>query len=274
MTWSNRAEKKIKKLELGILKKKILMNIIVEKYAWRACIYGYVQRSITIFAPLLGIINLLVKDQYKLDVIYTVISILVACLSEVKNLVEFDEIRDTAKSQSVKYQQLYTRIERERERLIKQPEEDFIYQKRERFLDIEQNDPESSPDIYEKFQSVCKKLGIPYDENIEEIKRLLEEEVITIVVDETHADEDEKNSHNDSVVISSNLDVSVSENDEPVSHTKTVRERVMSDEKDRKSFKESIVNFNVQTDNEQAFNNIKNVMYRSDDALNTDDLFD
>lgn len=173
--WSNTTHRIIKDLEKKILKKKIMLNFIVDQYAWWDKAYRYLQLFIAIVTPIFGIIESLTESSEGTRVISIVMSCIVAVLIKFKDFINYDKIHDSAKKQTIKYSQLYTKINREKSKPAhkRQEEADFLYIINKEYDIIEINDPEMTLDDKVKFKNLCKELNIPHDEDLDTLLILL-----------------------------------------------------------------------------------------------------
>lgn len=173
--WSNATHRIIKDLEKKILKKKIMLNFIVDQYAWWDKAYRYLQLFIAIGTPIFGIIESLTESSEGTRVISIVMSCIVAVLIKFKDFINYDKIHDSAKKQTIKYSQLYTKINREKSKPAhkRQEEADFLYIINKEYDIIEINDPELTLDDKVKFKNLCKELNIPHDEDLDTLLILL-----------------------------------------------------------------------------------------------------
>jgi hypothetical protein len=173
--WSEHGHKTIRKIMRDILKRKIMLNFIIDSYSWWDRTYRYGHITIATLAPLVGLINIAIESSGALNVINLVLSCVVAGMVKFKEYIKFSEIRDIAKSQTIKYTQLFERIGREsiKPNAKKQPEDEFIYWINREFTHIEMVDPELSPNEKTKFLAVCKVNGIIYDDDMDLLHELL-----------------------------------------------------------------------------------------------------
>lgn len=176
--WSSDGKKVIRELKTEILKKKIMLNLLVERYEWWDRTYRWAHITVATFAPLIGLYESFVSTLNWGREFTIIIGCLVAGMLKMKEYVVFDKIHDVANQQTVKYTQLFERIEKEKRKPPdrKQKEEEFIYWINREFSHIEMNDPEMSHRDKIKFQKLCEDNGIPYDEDMDAIQELLKQD--------------------------------------------------------------------------------------------------
>ena len=186
--WSPNAFTKIKEIKKTILKKKIMLNFIIDSYAWWDRAYRWGHITVATLSPFFGVITIAAEDSSTMKVITIIVSAVAAGMLKFKEYIKFGELRDTAKQQTVKYSQLFERIEREmiKPDIKKQSEDEFIYWINREFSQVELSDPELSYSDKQKFLALCKLQNIPYDEDLDALQILMKEtadDLVEIVVD-------------------------------------------------------------------------------------------
>lgn len=178
--------KTINEIKKAILRKKIILSIIIDSYSKYDKIYRYVHLFLALTAPVIAFINQLVSgsaEQVKTTTL--IISAIVAGMIKIKDYLKFDKTKENAKQQTIKYGQLFQRIDRE----IRKPDdkrqniEDFIYWINREFTNLEISDPELPNSLKDAYIALCKEKNIPYDEDIAVLTNLIQSEVVNVVVD-------------------------------------------------------------------------------------------
>ena len=178
--------KTINEIKKAILRKKIILSIIIDSYSKYDKIYRYVHLFLALTAPIIAFINQLVSgsaEQVKTTTL--IISSIVAGMIKIKDYLKFDKTKENAKQQTIKYGQLFQRIDRE----IRKPDdkrqntEDFIYWINREFTNLEISDPELPNSLKDAYVALCKEKNIPYDEDIAILTNLIQSEVVNVVVD-------------------------------------------------------------------------------------------
>ena len=172
MSWSVSAISAINDIKKNILKKKVLLNIIIESYSWYDKAVKYVHMFLAVATPVVIYVDqITASDQSSTAAI--VVSAVVAGMIKLKEYLKFTKTKDQAKQQTVKYQQLFQRIEREmRKNDGKQNEEDFISWVNRELSIIEIDDPDVPQSLKKIFIATCQEKGIPYDEDLEALSEL------------------------------------------------------------------------------------------------------
>ena len=172
MKWSDTATKKIDELSKSILLKKIMLGFVINSYATHDKLFRYIHFLLALLTPLLAILN----DYAGSSNIFTIIfSVIVAGMIKIKEYITYDKVRDSAKSQMIKYTQLLTTIENESGKSDTQiqAEADFLYLIRREYTMIEVDDPELTLSEQIKFHQYCKDKNIPFEEDIDKIKKII-----------------------------------------------------------------------------------------------------
>jgi hypothetical protein len=182
--WSNYAIKKIKETKKLILHKKIMMSFIVENYSFIDKIIKY---TLIISATMPIILNLIISflekintnDNNSINITIIILNLIVVGLIKFKEMSKFDKLKDLGKDQSIKYTQLYDKLERELvNRESKLSENEFLYWLSREYGNIELNDPDISFSLKSKFIENCKKKGIIIDDDYKILQDLLNEKTI------------------------------------------------------------------------------------------------
>lgn len=183
--WTKSGLVTINNIKKSILKKKILLNIIIDSYSKYDKIFRYCHITIATITPLLLVISKIVQEFTNDDENATLIlSSIVAIMIKVKDYLKFDKIKDTAKQQTIKYEQLFQRIEREMMKPVdkRQNEEELIYWINREYSNIEMTDPDISRSIKDKYIHFCKDNNIPYNEDLNVLQELITS-TVEIVID-------------------------------------------------------------------------------------------
>jgi len=175
--WSNTTQIKIREIKKAILKKKLMLSFIIDSYAWWDRTYRWGHISIAVLSPIFNLITVAADSSGSLKILTIIISALVAGMVKFKDYIKFGELRDMAKQQTIKYSQLYERIEREliKPNNKKQSEDEFIYWINREYSQIELLDPELNYSDKKKFIKLCKMKNIPIDEDLETLQSLLQQ---------------------------------------------------------------------------------------------------
>lgn len=182
--WSPVVKNKIHEIKTTILKRKVALNFIIDSYGWWDKAYRWAHMSIAVIGPFIAVLNASTENNEAMKVINIVSGCIVAGMIKAKEYILFDKIRDMAKEQTTKYSQLYDRIEREMIKPIdkRQTEDDFIYWINREFSHIEVADPELSYSDREKVKKLFDSLNIPFDEDIDALKLLLQQDPTKIEI--------------------------------------------------------------------------------------------
>ena len=181
MEWTANCILTINDTKKIILKKKVLLNIIIESYSAYDTIFRYIHLIIALASPFVGILNNVIPDGVENATnVMVVLSSIAASMIKIKEYLKFDKLKDLAKQQTVKYQQLFQRIEREMRKPTnsRQNEEDFISWITRELTIIEVDDPDISQTIRDKYIKLCKDRNIPYtDEDLDALGDLFKNTV-------------------------------------------------------------------------------------------------
>jgi hypothetical protein len=182
--WSNYTIKKIKETKKLLLHKKIMMSFIIDNYSFIDKILKY---TLIISASLPILLNIIISflekintnDNNTINIIIIILNTIVIGLIKIKEMSKFDKIKDIGKDQSIKYTQLYDKIEREMiNKESRLSENEFLYWINREYGSIELNDPEISFTLKAKFFEECKKKNIPIQDDYKMLQDLLNEKTI------------------------------------------------------------------------------------------------
>ena len=166
MDWSASGYKCINDIKKTILKKKIKLSFIINNYSLKDKIFKYAHIILAIATPVCALVEELTNAVQGSTLI---LSLLVASMIKLRSHLKYSKIHSIAKEQTIKYKQLYDRIESE---LIKpatkrQAEDDFIYWIIREHNNIEMTDPELTSSDLLAFKKICIEKKIPYDEDLQ-----------------------------------------------------------------------------------------------------------
>ena len=167
----------------SILRKKIMLNIIITSYSKYDKIFRYIHMFLALATPLMVLISQMVSDSMgKVETPSIVISSIVAGMIKLKDYLKFDNTKENAKQQTVKYGQLFQRIDREIRKPVdkRQHEDEFIYWVNREFIHLELNDPDLPHSLKDDYIALCKDKNIPYDEDIEILTNMIQVERSTM----------------------------------------------------------------------------------------------
>jgi hypothetical protein len=207
---------KIRDVKKTILKKKVMMNFIIDNHSLWDRVYKLVAVLVTAATPVVLLVANVTGTGVNIAAL--VLSMMSAFLNGIENYVTYGKLRDIAKSQNIKYTLLFDKIERE---MIKPnnkrtTEDDLLYWISRELTNIEILDPELKYDDKQKFHKLCKDKGIPYDEDLNELEKMIAE--------------DNKNAPLTQIVVANPL---------PIADT---RARALSDDRDLDLLKKGIKN--------------------------------
>lgn len=166
-----------------IIKKKILLNIVLDSYATSDKIFKYIHTALAITAPTIGFIDQIVG--HSIDPNGTVILVcsgLVACMVRAKDFLAYDKIKDQTKQQLVKYNSLLQRIlvNADKSPESKIPEDILLNEVRSQFTQLELSDPDISRKLYLRYKKYCLDNGVVVEDDIQELKSIEVERVIDV----------------------------------------------------------------------------------------------
>lgn len=288
--WTESGKQQIIDLKKMIVKKKIMLGFMIDDYSLLDRRFRYVHTALATSIPLISFINEMVTGNTDQTAMVTlVLSGIVAGMIKIKDTLKFGKIVVIAQQQTVKYKQLYQRIEREmnKHESKRESEESFIYWVNREYNNIEMADPELTHNMKKKFIELCKAKGIPYDEDMEALNNLLgdvtqeltqvvvhkaTEELANAVVTYADVERETKKEVKEEVKeakLSSNVTVVEEEKKEkttekttPEQHQRrmsTIRIRSTSDEVDRKQYKETMKAFNPTEDMQWALDRLTDI---------------
>lgn len=271
MSWSEGVIDAIKDTKKTILKKKVILNIIIESYSWYDRIFRYSHMTLALVAPIISFLDQMINDTVEnTSTAVLVLSSIVAGMIKLKDYLKFDKLKDQAKQQTIKYQQLYQRIDREmrKSESIRQNGEEFISWITRELSIIEIDDPDLPQSLKEKYIQLCQARGIPYDEDLEALGELFATKV-QIAVEQAV---DKTTSQPVSMV---NLPAKDSKDDskdpkdpqddhkdpiDPKTMYKTIRkQRSLSDEADKQEYREKVKTLNTAQDLNWAIERLNNL---------------
>jgi hypothetical protein len=178
-SWSNITVQQIKLLKKAILKKKIMLGFVIDSYSKYDKIFRYLHILLAVCVFGLGVAEEIARDSTgSTSTVTIILSAAVVAMMKLKDYLNYDKIKESAKQQTIKYEQLYQRIEREmfKPNGKRQKEEDFLYWIGREYNGIEMADPELSHSMQKKFAELCKEKGIPYDSDLEALTVLLRDD--------------------------------------------------------------------------------------------------
>jgi hypothetical protein len=263
--WSPKVLEKIKELKKSILKKKIMLGFIIDSYSFMDKVYKYIHTIIAILTPIIATMQDLTSDPNVINKITIASSVLVAIMLKIKEYVTHERVRELSKTQTIKYTQLYERIDREilKPENKRQVDDDFIYWITREFQHIEMFDPELSYNEKKKFTALCKTKGIPIDDDMAALEILLHADEQKIL----HAEEQNQSSigivDNHGLVDSKLVDSNSKSVDSKLEDSNTprplTRNRSVSDEKSREEFKQSIKKMSPSADMQWTMERLNNL---------------
>ncbi len=192
--WTSTGLSAINRIKRSILKKKILLSFIIDNYSKYDKLFRYFHMFIAITTPTLGVISRIVEaTNNDASTVTLILSSIVAIMIKLKDYLKFDKIKESSKQQTIKYEQLYQRIEREILKPLndRQTEEQFLYWINREYNNIEMADPDISHSIKEKYIQFCQDNKIPYDNDLDMLQSLISASV-DIVIDKINDITDEK----------------------------------------------------------------------------------
>lgn len=150
-----------------------MMNILITNYSWYDKFFNYVHMTVAIITPLLAFISQLGIGADTINTIILITSGIVPGMIKIKDHLKYDKIKDQAKQQSAKYQQLYQHIDREMAKTVQQNITELVSWVNREFSIIETDDPELNSKLRAKYIQMCKEKNIPYDDDLQELTELL-----------------------------------------------------------------------------------------------------
>lgn len=170
MVYDNYAIVGIKK---QILKKKFLLeelcNSIKGKSKW-------ITVGLYLISAFTGILSSIdyIFPELNIQLVISALAIGTMILFKVKSFLNYDYIKELCKKQLVKYDLLFQKIERgiTKHSYDQTDEEEFILCLYRELNVLENNDPEISNSIYDKFSETCKKMQISYNDTINQLAEL------------------------------------------------------------------------------------------------------
>ncbi len=278
--WSGQGLNAVKDTKKAILRKKIILNIIIESYSKYDKIFRYIHMLFALTSPVIAFINQLATGSVEqTSTVTLVLSSIVAGMIKLKDYLKFDKTKDRAKQQTVKYSQLYERIDRELRKPNgkRQNEEDFIYWTSREFNNLEVGDPDLPHSLKDKYISLCKENNIPYEEDLAMLQELIKDAAIAVVVDhiadnehgkvddaQGNVDEAQGNTNIQNVhtkadsIVDRTVDRTHIDtiNETPPKKVTTIRQRSESDEKARVEYREQIKTLDTSKDLQWAIDRL------------------
>jgi hypothetical protein len=177
MITSEPIDPRIKRVKVFILRRKIMLNFLVSLYRKWDRVFKIFQLLAAAAAPCVGLYEKSAKNSGSegAGIASAVLGFIVTLTVALRKFIVFDELQNTAKEQTIRYSQLLARIDLESagskdpERLL----EDVLRE----YGSIRVNDPVLSADDRESFQKYCIENGIPPDEDLEQIRELLNDSI-------------------------------------------------------------------------------------------------
>jgi len=165
---------KITCFKRSIIMKKILLDFIIDNYAFYDKLFRWVHRIVAVSTIAVATINKIVYTDNSTSIPFIILAGITAAMIKIKEDLRFEKIREKAKEQNVKYKQLYERIDRE---LLKpenkqQSEEDLLYWICRELNSLEMSDPDLTHNEMKKFLKYCHSEGIKYDTNTDLLNNL------------------------------------------------------------------------------------------------------
>ncbi len=177
--WTASTNQKIKRVKKLILKRKIMLSFIIDNYSWYDKAFRWSHIAIAVLTPVYIVVKSAWLSEIESDPVMIILSSIVAGLVKLRDYVTYDKVRDLAKEQTVKYSQLYDKIDQEtiKPNSRRLSEENFLHWLHTELKHIEFSDPELSYSDKQKFIKLCKSRGIPYDEDLDELEKLMASEL-------------------------------------------------------------------------------------------------
>jgi hypothetical protein len=164
--WSDETKNKIDSMKKLILKKKIILGFMIERYSKFDMGLNLIQWSFVLIVPVLSLISEIQVVNFSKFIL--IISTLTAAIIKLKNHLNFDKIVSDCKDQCIKYERLYQQIDSEilKPDVKKQSEDEYIYWLTKDLNIIELGDPDISYIDKQKFIKKCKDANIPYEDDM------------------------------------------------------------------------------------------------------------
>lgn len=271
--WTEAGKQQINELRKLIIKKKIMLGIMIDDYSLLDRRFRYVHTGLASLIPLISFVDETVSGNTDRTTITTIIlSGVVAGMIKISNTLKFGKMVTIAQQQTVKYKQLYQRVEREMNKpdSKRETEESFIYWVNREYNNVEMADPDLTDNMKKKFIAICKEKGIPYDEDLDALTSLIAEtthELVQVVVEKVTDDvapdakkeENKPNAEDNTTQPTS--PTSPVQPTQPTQHRRqsTMRPRTTSDEIDRTQYKETMQKFNSTEDMRWALDRLTDI---------------
>lgn len=180
--WSVENENSIRDIKKEILKKKIIMSFIINSYSKYDKIFRYIHLFIAAAVPVIGFASEEAAKNGSSSATNAsiVLGSIVAIMIKIKDYLKFDKLATVSKQQTVKYEQLYVRIDREMAKPVhkRQAPDDFIYWIDREFNNIEMADPDFTESLKHQYIAACKDRGIPCDDDLDVLGHLINTTVV------------------------------------------------------------------------------------------------
>lgn len=167
--WTQESITAINEIKQAVLRKKIILSMIIDYYSKYDKIFRYLHMTLAISTPIIAFVDQLVNNSIEqTTTTTTVLSTIVAGMIKLKDYLKFDKTKDLAKQQTIKYGQLYARIDREirKPNESRQNVEDFIYWINREFANLEIADPDLPNSLKEQYILLCKENDISYSDDL------------------------------------------------------------------------------------------------------------
>jgi hypothetical protein len=247
--WSKKSNTLINDIKRTILMKKIMLNFMIDNYSKYDKLFRYCHMSIAALTPTIATINKLAStNEEQSNTVTLILSSLVAAMIKIKDYLKFDKIKDVAKQQTIKYEQLYQRIEREMLKSIdkRQTEDDFIYWINREFNNIEISDPDLSQSLKQKYIKFCKDNHIPFDNDIDSLQILIHNKDVKLEQIKSNEIKVLDNCNTEDITV---IEHNIVQNDSFVNIDEmNTRARTLSDENDKKEYKQKIQELDINKD--------------------------
>lgn len=274
--WSESGKQQVKEIKKMIVKKKIMLGFMIDDYSWWDRRFRYLHTGLATIVPLITFVDKVATGSAENTAVTTlVLSSIVAGMIKLKDTLKFGKIVSLAQQQTIKYKQLFQRIEREmyKQDAKRQTEDDFIYWVNREYNNIEMSDPELTHNMKKKFAELCKSKNIPYDEDMDALASLLQdsakeltnvviqkatEDIADAVITDAEAEKAMVELKNKPVEAEKSMvELKDKQVDNPVNNP--VRIRSTSDEQDRAQYKETMKKFNPTEDMQWALDRLTDI---------------
>jgi hypothetical protein len=239
MDWSKHTYLLLKDIKKNILKKKIILSFMVESYALYDKFFRYTHMILAFTIPMISLMDQVINhDVEKTTNVTLVMSSVVAGMIKFKDYLKFDKIKELSKQQTIKYEHLYKKIERESGKLNKMNEEEFINLINSELTNLDISDPDIPRNIKKKIEALCKSRNVLFEDDIDTLKNLTDVKIdnCDVKVDNIENKAVEIDAENKAV--------------EPpkLVHQFSTRKRSPSDDANAENYKDQMKNLNPQED--------------------------